>query len=460
MTALDLARWQFGVTTVYHFIFVPLTIGLSLLLAIMQTAWWRTRNPVYRTMTRFWGRIFLINFALGVVTGLVQEFQFGMNWSSYSRYVGDIFGAPLALEGLAAFFVESTFLGLWIFGWDKLPPALHLASIWMVAIGAQASAYAILVANSWMQHPVGYVINQATGRAEMRDFLAILFNPTQLVTWPHTILASFLTGSLLVIGISGYHLLRQSEVDLFGRSARIAMVVCFMSAVLIAFVGHLQAQVMTGQQPMKMAAAEALYHTESGAGFSLFAIGDPSGKHLYLNVTLPHMLSVLATNTWDGTVQGITDVQAQEQQQFGPGDYTPYIPVTYWMFRLMVGVAFVLMAFSGLGLYLMWRGRFDQGRWFHRLAPVALILPFLGNTTGWIFTEMGRQPWVVYGLMRTSNGVSPAVPLGSVGLSIAVFTALYGGLAVVGGSLVWAAARAGPSKEDAAEPETMPAFAY
>jgi cytochrome bd ubiquinol oxidase subunit I len=461
MSALDLARWQFGTTTIYHFIFVPLSIGLSLLIAIMQTVYYRTGNTTYRTMVKFWGKLFLLNFAMGVVTGLVQEFQFGMNWSSYSRYVGDIFGAPLAAEALLAFFVESTFLGLWIFGWDKLSRGLHLATIWLVAIGTEVSAYFILAANSWMQHPVGYIVNRTTGRAELRDFPAVLFNVTQLVSIPHVLLASYLTAGLFVIGISGYHLLRRKEVDVFRGSAQIALVISFISAVLIAFVGHVQAQVMTQQQPMKMAAAEALYRTESGAHFSIFAIGDLTGQHLIFDVTLPNLLSVLATNDWNGTVLGIDDVQAQERQQFGPGDYTPIVPVTYWTFRLMIGVAFALIAFTAWGLYLMRRRRLERTRSFLRLAPYAIALPFLANTTGWMFTEMGRQPWAVYGLIRTADGVSPSVGVLSVGLSMVVFTLLYGGLAAVEGYLLWKFARAGPTDEERAQPaETEPAFAY
>jgi cytochrome d ubiquinol oxidase subunit I len=253
--ALALARWQFAILTVYHFLFVPLTIGLSLLVAIMQTMWVRSGNLAYLRMTKFWGRLFLINFALGVVTGIVQEFQFGMNWSAYSRYVGDVFGAPLAIEGLLAFFLESTFLGLWIFGWGRLSKRLHLATIWLVAIGTQLSAYFILAANSWMQHPVGYVLNRATGRAELKNIFAVLTNSTLLVTFPHTIFASFLTAGMLVLGISGWHLLRERHAEDFARSARIALVVSFVSAVAVAFVGHAQAQVMTRQQPTKMAAA-------------------------------------------------------------------------------------------------------------------------------------------------------------------------------------------------------------
>ncbi|MFB3739126.1 MAG: cytochrome ubiquinol oxidase subunit I, partial [Candidatus Velamenicoccus archaeovorus] len=274
MDALDLSRWQFAITISFHFLFVPLSIGLAFLTAIMQTAWYRTENPVYLRMTRFWGRLFLINFALGVVTGIVQEFQFGMNWSTYARFVGDVFGAPLAIEGLAAFFLESTFLGLWIFGWERLSRRVHLATIWLVAFGTTISALWILAANSWMQHPVGYRIDPETGRAQMSDFFAMLTNPTLAAQFPHTVLAAFATAGMFVIGVSAYHLLRRRDADLFLRSTRIALVVTLVSSVGIAFTGHWQAQQMAKYQPMKIAAAEALWETERGAGFSLFAVGD------------------------------------------------------------------------------------------------------------------------------------------------------------------------------------------
>src|SRR6266536_1294398 len=306
-----------------------------------------------------------------------------MNWSAYSRYVGDVFGAPLAIEGLLAFFLESTFLGLWIFGWGRLSKRLHLATIWLVAIGTQLSAYFILAANSWMQHPVGYVLNRATGRAELKNIFAVLTNSTLLVTFPHTIFASFLTAGMLVLGISGWHLLRERHAEVFARSARIALVVSFVSAV--AFVGHAQAQVMTRQQPTKMAAAEALWSDEAPAGFSLFAVGDVEHGRNHVNLVVPHALSILATNTLNGEVKGINDVQAEEVARFGPGNYLP-----------------VLGAFTFLGLVLLRYRRLERGRWFHRLALWGIGLPLLANTLGWVFTEMGRQPWVVYGLLRTA----------------------------------------------------------
>src|SRR5690242_9156652 len=319
MDALTLARWQFGITTIYHFFFVPLTLGLSLLIALMESIYVRTGNKTFKRMAQFWGQLFLINFAMGVVTGIVQEFQLGMNWSAYSRFVGDIFGAPLAIEGLLAFFLESTFLGMWIFGWDRLPKRLHLASIWLAAVGTTLSAFFILAANSWMQHPVGYVVNTARGRAELHDFGAVLTNVTLWVTFPHTIAAAFLTAAAFVIGVSAYHLMRGRQVEVFRPSIRFALVTAAVAGVAVVGTGHLQGQVMTTQQPMKMAAAEALWDTESGAGFSLFAVGDVEHGRNHINIRVPGLLSLLATNSPHGTVQGINDVQAAEQAKFGPG---------------------------------------------------------------------------------------------------------------------------------------------
>ncbi|HSL56464.1 MAG TPA: cytochrome ubiquinol oxidase subunit I, partial [Acidimicrobiales bacterium] len=429
MDALDLARWQFGITTVYHFLFVPLSIGMALFVAITQTLWHRTDNVTYLRMTKFWGKLLLINFALGVVTGIVQEFQFGMNWSDYSRFVGDIFGAPLAMEGLIAFFLESTFLGLWIFGWDRLPRRIHLACIWLVAFGTTISAAFILAANSWMQHPVGFRINEVAGRAELTSFWEVLTNSTLLIAFPHTILAAWMTAGMLVLAVSAWHLLRRNELDVFTRSARIGLVFVFAAGVLTAFTGHTQAQIMTEQQPMKMAAAEALWDTEQPAGFSIFAVGDIENGRNSINIVIPHALSVLSTNTWDGTVEGINDLQALYEEQFGPGNYIPNVGVVYWSFRIMVGAGFAMIALSGIGLWLMYRNRLETTSWYLKLTIPALALPFVANSAGWIMTEMGRQPWVVWGVLRTEDGVSPNVGAAFVWVSMIGFTLLYGVLA-------------------------------
>ncbi len=463
MSALDLARWQFGITTVYHFLFVPLTIGLSILVAGMQTAWYRTRNPKYRRMTRFWGKLFLINFAMGVVTGIVQEFQFGMNWSAYSRYVGDVFGAPLAMEGLLAFFLESTFLGLWIFGWDKLSPRLHLASIWLAAIGTNISAYFILAANSWMQHPVGYRVNPETHRAELTSIWKVLTNSTVIIgAFPHTITAAFLTAGVFVIAFSAWHLGRRNETDVFRTSMRLGLVTTLVAGVAVAVSGDATARLMTDQQPMKMAAAEALYNTSAPASFSLFTIGTLDGSKEVASVRVPHVLSFMATGDPNGKVEGINDLQRAYQRAYGPGSYKPNIPTTYWSFRLMIGFGALAGLLALVGLWLTRRRRLPVNRWFYRAAVAAVVTPYLANSLGWIFTEMGRQPWTVFGVLKTAFSVSPSVSAWQVGLTLAGFTLLYAALAVIEVTLLLRYGKAGPEPEVAptAEAEHEPVFAY
>ncbi len=428
MDPLYLARWQFGVTTAYHYIFVPLTIGLGLIVAIMQSFHYRTNNDMYDRMARFWGKLFVINFALGVVTGIVQEFQFGMNWSQYSRFVGDIFGIPLAIEALMAFFLESTFLGIWLFGRDRLPRAVHLLSIWLVAIGSMLSAIWILMANSWMQQPVGYTITD--GRARLTDPVAVFLNPQLQVEAPHTILAALTTGGLFVVGISAWHLIRRHDREMFLRSAQIALVVVAVAGLLTATSGHEQAQHGVQIQPMKLAAMEALWNSEKPASFSLFASIDQKDGKSTREIKLPYLLSVLAYGNTTSEVQGIHQLQAEDVAKYGPGDYVPPVAVVYWTFRAMVGVGVLFILFSLTGLVLWWRGHLER-RWFLRLAMVLLFLPYLANFAGWLTTEMGRQPWVVQGLLKTSSAVSPNVGATEIAITFIGFTVLYGVLAVV-----------------------------
>jgi len=446
VNALELARWQFAITTIYHFIFVPVSIGMSLMVAVMQTRWARTGDERWLRMTRFWGKLLLINFAVGVVTGIVQEFQFGMNWSEYSRYVGDVFGAPLAMEGLIAFFLESTFLGLWVFGWGRLSPRVHLATIWLFAVGTAVSAYFILAANSWMQHPVGVTVNEATGRAEMTSIFDVLTNSTVLYAFPHTIFGAFSTAAALVLGISAYHLLRRRDTDVFVPSATMAAVLLFVGALGAATVGHFQAQLMTEQQPMKMAAAEALYETQSRAPFSLFAVApfEQTPERKTFDIEIPGLLSFLSTNSFNGRVEGIDDIQREYEHQYGPGDYVPILGITYWSFRLMVGAGVAMIAIGLYGMLLARKRRLEGNRWFARIALAGIALPFVANATGWIFTEVGRQPWVVQGLLRTSEASSPAVSTGEVLVSLIGLTALYGVLAVIATWLFVRYAKKGP----------------
>jgi cytochrome d ubiquinol oxidase subunit I len=305
LDALTLARWQFGIVTVYHFLFVPITLGLSVLVALMQTAWYRTGNAKYLAMTKFWGKIFLINFAMGVVTGIVQEFQFGMNWSQYSRFVGDVFGAPLAIEGLIAFFLEATFVGLWIFGWDRLPKLAHLMTIWAVGIATNLSAFFILAANSWMQHPVGFRFNPERGRAELTSLWDVLNNLTTRVTFPHVLTASFLTAAALVIGISAWHLYRRQHVAVMRESLKMGFVVAVIFGIGVAVTGDIQARVMTEQQPMKMACRGGdLGHPGVGVVLALH-VGTPDGQSELFSVRVPYLLSFMATGDANGEVEGI-----------------------------------------------------------------------------------------------------------------------------------------------------------
>ncbi len=454
MNALELARLQFGITTLFHFIFVPMSIGLAAWVALCQTRWYRTGDEVYLRMTRFWGKFMLISLAIGVVTGLVQEFQFGMNWSQYSRYVGDIFGAPLAMEGLAAFFLESTFLGLWLFGWGRLTPKAHLATAWLTAFGTVLSAYFILAANSWMQHPVGYIINHTTHRAELKSISAVLTNSTVLLAFPHTIFGALCTGGMLVLGISALGLLRGRNADVFSRSVRLVLPLTLVAAILTGAAGHAQGTLMEEQQPMKMAAAEALYHSTRGASLSVFAVG-PFERHperLNTDIRIPHLLSIIGTFSWNGKVKGIDQVNAEEQAKYGPGDYVPIVGVTYWTFRLMAGVGLLLVLIPLIGLALMRRGLLERRRWFLRAAIAGAFLPPLANLTGWIFTEMGRQPWIVYGLLKTNEARSPLVGSATILLSLVGYTLLYGVLALVGGRLFLREIANGPQSQPVEEP--------
>ena len=427
MTALSLSQWQFAITTVYHFFFVPLTLGLSVLVAIMESLYVRTRDETYRSMTRFWGKLFLINFAMGVVTGIVMEFQFGMNWSQYSRFVGDIFGAPLAIEALLAFFLESTFLGIWIFGWEKLSKGLHLATIWLVALGSNLSALWILIANSFMQHPVGYTLQN--GRAILSDFSAVIFNSNIWTQFPHTVLAGFTTGALFVLGISAYHLYRSHQIEAFRKSFNIAAVFGTIALVLLILVGHSQAQNMVRTQPMKMASAEALWESQNPASFSLITIGNEPERKDVFAIRIPDLLSLLAYNQLTGEVKGINDLQSEYTQTYGPGNYVPPVAVTYWSFRLMVGAGFLMFALAAYSLYKTMRGQVVEGKFiFLKWFPLAIVLPYLANTTGWLMTELGRQPWVVFGLMKTSDAVSPNLTTGMVLITLIGFTLIYGAL--------------------------------
>jgi cytochrome bd-type quinol oxidase subunit 1 len=421
----DLARWQFATTSIYHFLFVPVTIGLAFLVALLQTAWHRTGDPEYRRVTRFFGTLLLINVAVGVVTGLVQEFEFGMNWSAYSRFVGDVFGAPLAMEGLAAFFLESTFLGLWLFGWDRLSKRVHLACIWMVALGSMLSALFILAANSWMQHPVGYALN-SKGQPVLNNVGALFTNPTFLWGYVHVILASLVTGSLVMLAVSAWHLRKQREVSAFHRTARVAVLVLLPAILLQMFVGNKLGEIEAKYQPAKIAAAEAQWANCQPCSFSLFQIGGGNNDQTPTQIiTVPHLLSVLADGTWNGPVEGLTQLQSQYQKQYGPGNYIPDVFIQYWSMRVMAYLGALIMLLALWGGWLLHRGTLDRSKWFVRLAVWAVVSPFVMNTAGWLLTESGRQPWIVQGLMKTVNANSPSVTATDVWISLVAFVLVY-----------------------------------
>ena len=409
MDPLSLSRWQFGLTTIYHFLFVPLTLGLGWFVAYMQTLYYQTKDEDYRKMAKFWGNLFLINFAIGVVTGIVQEFQFGMNWSEYSRYVGDIFGAPLAIEALLAFFLESTFLGIWVFGEGRVPEKVHLASIWLVAIASNFSALWILLANGWMQHPVGYVINEVNGRAELVDFFALITNPKGWLFFWHTIAAGFVTASFLILGVSAYHIYRQQNLKIFKTSFQMAALVGLIASVLVFLGGHTNGQYMYETQPMKFAAIEAHWETSQPASFSILTIGDLSGKREVWSIRVPRVLSFLACNNLNCEVRGVNDIQKEYEALYGPRDYIPLIVFTYWSFRSMMTVGFIMIALSAFFLFIT-RRPYENARWM-KWVPWVIALPYIANTSGWILTEMGRQPWIVQGLLTVDKGVSPNLSL-------------------------------------------------
>jgi cytochrome d ubiquinol oxidase subunit I len=430
-TTVDLARLQFATTSIYHFLFVPLTLGLGPLVAIMQTLWHRTRNEAWLRLTRFFGTLFLINFAIGVATGLVQEFEFGMNWSVYSKFVGNVFGAPLAIEGLAAFFLESTFLGLWIFGWNRLSPRLHLATLWVAVLGTWLSGYFILVANSWMQHPVGYKL--VNGEAQLTSVWALVSNGFALRAYLHTILAGLIFGSILMLGVCCWQFLRGHAADVFGKAAKLALIVAVPVTLLQLVVGNRFGEAVTSAQSMKIAASEAQWNTCQPCGFSLFQIGGftKQDETPSFSITLPRVLSYMATGSFDGQVQGLSQLQTQEQRKYGRGNYMPNVRVIYWSMRVMAFAGVLMFLIAAVGAWLYRKQRLERARWFQWTALAAIALPYIAATAGWILTEMGRQPWIVQGLLLTSKANSANVNTAWLAVSLGFFITLYVVLGVV-----------------------------
>jgi cytochrome d ubiquinol oxidase subunit I len=462
MTNVDLARWQFAFVTINHFLFVPVTIGLAFLTALLQTAWHRGRREEYLRLTRFFGTLLVINVAIGVVTGIVQEFQFGMNWSAYSRLVGNVFGAPLAMEGLAAFFLESTFLGLWLFGWDKLPRRVHLLTIWAVSLGTALSAAFIMAANSWMQHPVGYTLNRAH-QPQLNDIWAVFTNPVFVWGYAKVLFASLVTGAAVMLAVSAWQLRHGGDREVFSRPARLALVVLVPAILFTMLVGDELGVIEARYQPMKIAAAEAQWTTCQPCSFSLFQIGGGNRDHTPTQlIEIPHLLSLLATNHWNGKVIGLSPLQAQYSKTYGPGYYVPNVFIQYWAMRVMAYAGMLVFLISCYGLWLIRRKKLGTSRRYLRMAIWAATLPFLMNTAGWLLTESGRQPWIVQGIMLTKNGISPSVGTTSVVISLVVFVLLYAALGTVDLMLMlkYAREQLPPARAEADAGAPVPAVQY
>jgi cytochrome d ubiquinol oxidase subunit I len=457
MDVLDLTRLQFAVVTIYHYFFVPLSIGLACAAAGLELAWLRTRREDYLRLTKFVGGLLIVTFAVGVVTGLVQEFQFGMGWSAFARFYGDVFGPTLAVEGMLAFFLEATFLALWYFGWDRLPRALHAATIVVVAVGTVLSAFIILAGNSFMQNPVAYSLDPVTGRARLDDFGELLLNKVNLAAFPHTLAGAIMVAGSLLLAVA---VRRAGSDDGFHPLARLGAWMTVAGGAMTAVTGDHLGKVITEVQPMKMAAAESLYETTSGAPFSLFAVGDISGGRPFFSIEVPRLLSILAKGSPGAQVQGIDDLQAQYVAQYGPGSYVPMIPVAFWTFRLMIGIGMLAMAAAAFYLWSTRGGR-RPARLFLRALPLIPLLPTAANTFGWLFTETARQPWLAFGISRVADGISPGLTSAEVLASLIGFTVVYGVLAVVWLRLVRHLSRqplAGPPTPASAAPAEAPIY--
>jgi cytochrome bd ubiquinol oxidase subunit I len=461
MANVDLARWQFAFVTINHFFFVPVTIGLAFLTALLQTAWFRSKREEYLRLTRFFGVLLVINVAIGVVTGLVQEFQFGMNWSAYSRLVGNVFGAPLAMEGLAAFFLESTFLGLWLFGWDRLSRRVHLTAIWLVALGSVLSAAFIMAANSWMQHPVGYTM--VGGKPQLNDIWAVFTNQVFVWGYSKVLLASLVTGAAVMLAVSAWQLRHGGAQEVFTRSARLALIVLVPAILFTMLVGDELGVIEARYQPMKIAAAEAQWTTCQPCSFSLIQIGGGNNDHTPTQIlAIPHLLSLLATNHWNGKVIGLDPLQSQYSSKYGPGYYVPNVFIQYWSMRVMAYAGVLVLLLGAYGLWLLRRQKLATSRRFLWVAIWAAVLPFLMNTAGWLLTESGRQPWIVQGIMLTKNGISSSVSSTSVVISLVILVLLYATLATVDFLLMlkYSRQQLPPARAEAERDAPVPAVQY
>lgn len=432
MEVLILSRLQFAAATFFHFLFVPLTLGLSILVAIMETKWVRSGDEEYKRMAKFWGKLFIINFALGVVTGITLEFQFGTNWSRYSAYVGDIFGSLLAIEATLAFFLESTFIAVWIFGWDRISPKLHCVAMWLVAGAGTLSAYWIIAANAWMQHPVGYVMRG--GRAELANFFEVITQRFAVIEFVHTVSGAYILAGFFVMGISAYHLLRKREISFFSKSFRIALVFALVFSLFEVVQGHFNGGEVATAQPSKLAAMESHWKTQKMAPMYLLQIPRLSGEgNLIEWIPIPGALSFLAYNDFSAEVKGLSD--------FKPEDRPPVF-LTFVAFRVMVGLGMLFVLLTVWGLLI--RKKLVDNPKYLRIMMLAIPLPYIANEAGWIVAEVGRQPWIVWGLMRTSAAVSPVDPT-QVAVSLVAFVLFYGLLGIVAFWLMARFAKKGPA---------------
>ncbi|RTL94006.1 cytochrome bd-I ubiquinol oxidase subunit CydA [Ancylobacter aquaticus] len=513
---VDLSRLQFAMTALYHFLFVPLTLGLSVLLAVMETVYVMTGRPIWRQMTKFWGALFGINFVLGVATGLVMEFQFGMNWSYYSHYVGDIFGAPLAIEGLMAFFLEATFVGLFFFGWDKLSKVGHLIVTWAVAIGSNFSALWILVANGWMQNPTGSAFNPQTMRMEVTDFFAVVMNPVAQAKFVHTVSAGYVTASIFVLGVSAWYLLKGQHVELAKRSMTVAASFGLAASLSVVVLGDESGYLSTEHQKMKVAAMESMWETEPApAAFTLFGLPNQTDRETHYAVQIPWVLGLIATRSLNTVVPGIDELverageriksgiigfdalqniraagstqaitpadrqafedhgtdlgyalllkryvddprQASEAQiQAAAWDTVPNVPTLFWSFRIMVTLGFFFIALTALFFYLSARRRLDHSRFLLWVAVLAIPLPWIAAELGWVVAEFGRQPWIIEGVLPTAAAVSN-LGAGTVLATIIGFAAIYTVLIIIEMTLMLRAIRKGPEPDNDPEAELVP----
>lgn len=430
---LLLARIQFAATTVFHFFFVPITIGMVFLIAIFESIYVKTGDEDYKRITKFFGHLFLINFAVGVVTGILQEFQFGMNWSEYSSFVGDVFGPSLAIEALLAFYLESTFIGIWIFSWEKINKKLHVMCIWLVSIGTLMSALWILSANSFMQHPVGvkYVENSVIGKkAEMIDFFAIVKNPYLWNQYPHVVTMALTVGAFTIAGIASWKMLRKHEVAMFRKAFKVSIVAALIGSLGLFVTGHSQMQYLVREYPMKVAAAEALYEdTGNSAPFSVLATIDQKQQKAEHYLEVPGMLSFLSYDKFEGSLKGMKTLQKEMDEKYYPVvgkhiDYTPHVPTIYYSFRVMSGSVVILILMALLGTIYAFKRTETKKRWLLQLMPWTILVAEVATACGWIMAEMGRQPFLIFGVMTTESGVSPNSGA-SVLFSLLVFCALY-----------------------------------